>query len=192
MTYFLLRYQSPKLIHAGPALFIVTFLAVPSARQLFTTRELKICVLPALVATLYGPPGKTQETLAQALPPLVSPHAGGTEWFLRVVLDGVLSSYEAIVRTLTAWPGDGAAREEPQRWRKRVEKLVRCLRDEQVLLHNVTREGGKLLVATEGEALAHLEARAGALARTAWEALRLPPDPPIISVRAVAEKGGDP
>src|SRR2546427_11962163 len=57
MTYFLLRYQSAKLIHAGPALFLVTFLAVPSRRHLFTTRELKICITPTVIATVCGPFG---------------------------------------------------------------------------------------------------------------------------------------
>jgi hypothetical protein len=60
-----------------------------------------------------------------------------------------------------------------------------------VLLRHITREGGKLLMAAEGEDLAHLEVRAGALARTAWEALRPPPDQQTIRVRAVAEKGGE-
>src|SRR5262249_61156433 len=76
MTYFLLHYQSAKLIHAGPALFLVTFLAVPSSRYLFTTRELKICVTPTVVATLCGPAGgmRTSVMPTQTLP---RPTGGG-------------------------------------------------------------------------------------------------------------------
>jgi Mg2+ and Co2+ transporter CorA len=68
MTYFLLRYQSAKLIHAGPALFLVTFLAAPSLRHLFTTCELKICVTPTRIVTLCEPSGRTQLESRRALP----------------------------------------------------------------------------------------------------------------------------
>jgi len=77
MTYFLLHYQSAKLIHAGPALFLVTFLAVPSLRYLFITRELKVCVTSTQIVTLCGPSRKARSDLARILPRLPSLSAGG-------------------------------------------------------------------------------------------------------------------
>jgi len=171
MTYFLLHYQSTKLIHAGPALFLVTFLAVPSVRHLFTTRELKICVSSTVVATKCGAAGRTQPDLMQtlALPSLSGERVGQ---FLCGLLEGTVRSYEAIVKAVEERHLDDVPREERQRWPKRVEKLIRFLREEQTFLGNVAREGGKLLAAEEGRQIRSVEERVGVLARVAWGTLR--------------------
>jgi Mg2+ and Co2+ transporter CorA len=172
MTYFLLHYQSAKLIHAGPALFLVTFLAVPSLRHLFITRELKVCVTPTQIVTLCGPSRKARSDLARMLPQLPSLSAGGAGQFLCGLLAGVVGSYEALVKGVEARGLDEASKEEQQRWQTRVEKLIRFLRDAQAFLGNVARGGGKVLTAEENQQLTRLEERVGVLARVAWEALR--------------------
>lgn len=170
MTYFLLHYQSAKLIHAGPALFLVTFLAVPSSRYLFTTRELKICVTPTVVATLCGLAGRTQPELMQTLP-LPSLSGGRRGQFLCGLLEGTVGSYEAIVRAIAEWRLDDVPRAERPRRRKQVEKLARFLREEQAFLSNVAHEGGKLLAAEESRQIKSIEERVGVLARVAWNTL---------------------
>lgn len=171
MTYFLLHYQSTKLIHAGPALFLVTFLAVPSVRHLFTTRELKICVSSTVVATKCGAAGRTQPDLAQTLS-LPSLSGERTGQVLCGLLEGAVRSYEAIVKAVEERHLDDVPREERPRWHKRVEKLIRFLREEQTFLGNVAREGGKLLAAEEGRQIRSVEERVGVLARVAWGTLR--------------------
>lgn len=171
MTYFLLRYQSAKLIHAGPALFLVTFLAVPSRRHLFTTRELKICITPTVIATVCGPSGRAQPELVRTLP-LPSLSGGQIGQFLCGLLEGTVGSYEAIVKAVEERRLDDVPREEKQQWRRRVEKFIHFLRDEQVFLGNVVREGGKLFSAEEGRQLRSIEERVEVLARVAWDTLR--------------------
>ncbi len=171
MTYFLLHYQSAKLIHAGQALFLVTFLAVPSLRHLFTTRELKICVTPTVIATVCGPSGRAQPDLGRTLP-LPSLSRGRIGQFLCGLLEGVVGSYEAIVKAVEERRLDDVPREEKQQWHRRVEKFIHCLRDEQVFLGNVVREGGKLFSAEESQQIRCLEERVGVLARVAWDTLR--------------------
>jgi Mg2+ and Co2+ transporter CorA len=171
MTYFLLHYQSPKLIHAGPVLFLVTFLAVPSVRHLFTTRELKICVTSTMIATVCGPSGRAQSDLMRTLPlPSLARERIGQ--LLCSLLEGTVGSYETIVNAVEERHLDDVSREERQRWHKRVEKLIRFLREEQTFLGNIVREGGKLLAAEENQHLKHLEERVGVLARVAWGTLR--------------------
>jgi hypothetical protein len=191
MTYFLLHYQSAKLIHAGPALFLVTFLAVPSSRYLFTTRELKMCVTPTVIATLCGPAGRTQPDFMQTLP-LPSLSGGRIGQFLCGLLEGTVGSYEAIVRVVEEWHRDNVPRDERQRRRKQVEKLVRFLREEQAFLGSLTREGGKLLAAEESRQIRSIEERVGVLARVAWETLRgekdLPASPESVPL---THQGGD-
>jgi len=168
MTYFLLHYPSAKLIHAGPALFLVTFLAVPSLRHLFTMRELKICVTPTVIATMCGPAGRTQPDFMQTFPlPSFSGERIGQ--FLCGLLEGTVGSYETIVGTVEERRLDDGPREESHRRRKQVEKLVRFLREEQAFLGNVAREAGKLLVAEESHQIRSIEERVGVLARVAWE-----------------------
>lgn len=171
MTYFLLRYQSPKLIHAGPALFLVTFLAAPSLRHLFTTRELKICATPTRIVTLCESSGRTQFALRRSLPLLPGLDTGGAGRFLCSLLADVVESYAGIVKTIQEQRLESTPRTEQQRWRKRVEKLIRCLRDAQGFLRKVTHEGKKLFTDEEGQRLQQLEERSGALARAAWETL---------------------
>jgi len=168
MTYFLLHYPSAKLIHAGPVLFLVTFLAIPSSRYLFTLRELKICVSSTVVATMCGPAGKALPDLAQHLSRL-SLSGGGISPLLCGLLEATVRSYEAIVRTVEERGRGEVPREETQRRRKQVEKLVRFLREEQSFLGNVTREGRKLLAAEESRQIRGIAERVGVLARTAWE-----------------------
>ena len=169
MTYFLLHYQSAKLNHAGPALFLVTFLAVPSSRYLFTTRELKMCVSSAVIATMCGSAGRTQSELVQTLS-LPSLSRGRIGQLLCGLLEGTVGSYEAIVRTVAERRRDNVPGEERQRWHKRIEKLVRFLREEQSFLGSVAREGGKLLAPEESRQIKSIEERVGVLARALWEA----------------------
>jgi Mg2+ and Co2+ transporter CorA len=171
MTYLWLRYQSTKLIHAGPALFLVTFLAVPSPRHVFTTRELKICVTPTLVVTLCGPSGRAQPDLARALP-LPKLSGGKIGQLLCGLLEGVTGSYEAIVKTVTERRLDEVTSGDTHRWRRRIEKLVHFLRDEQILLGNIAREGSKLFTAEESRFLSRLGERVGVLARVTWDFTR--------------------
>lgn len=171
MTYFLLRYQSAKVIHAGPALFLVTFLATPSSRHLFSTRELKICVTQTLIVTLCGPDGRARSKLARTVPLLPGLNTGGAGRFLHGLLQGVVESYEAVVKMVTERRLDRASREERQGWRKRVERLIHVLRDQQVFLSNVGREGGKLFAGEEGLQFKRLEERTEALVRVAGEAV---------------------
>ena len=170
MTYFFLHYQTVKLIHAGPVLFLVTFLAVPSSRYLFTMRELKICVSSTVVATMCGPARKALPDVVQTLP-LPSRNAGRIGQLLCGVLEGTIRSYEAIVKTVEDRRRVDVPRDEKQRWRKRVEKLVGFLREEQSFLGNVAREGRKLLTAEESRQLRNSEERVGVLARAAWETI---------------------
>ena len=168
MTYFLLHYPSAKLIHAGPVLFLVTFLLVRSSLYVFTLRELKICVSSTVIATMCGPAGKALPDLAQNLP-LLSPRAGRIGQLLCGLLEGTVRSYEAIVRAVEEQRPDDVPREERQRRRKQVEKLVRFLREEQAFLGNVAREGRKLLAVEESRQIRSIAERVGALARAAWE-----------------------
>jgi Mg2+ and Co2+ transporter CorA len=190
MTYFLLHYQSAKLIHAGSALFLVTFLAVSSLRHLFTMRELKICVTSTVIATMCGPAGRTQPDFMQTLP-LPSLSGGRIGQFLCGLLEGAVGSYEAIVRAVEERRLDDGPREERQRWRKQVEKLVRFLREEQAFLGNVAREGGKLLAAEEGRQIRSIEERVGVLARVAWDTVRPKKDEKVALEGAVLGRGGD-
>lgn len=171
MTYFLLRYQSAKLIHAGSALFLVTFLAAPSLRHLFTTRELKICVTPTRIVTLCDSSGRTQLEPRRSLPFLPGLDTGGAGRFLCSLLVGVVESYADIVKTVQEQRLESTPRVEQQRWRKRVEKLIRCLRDTQGFLRRVAHEGKKLFADEEEQCLQQLEERIRALARAAWETL---------------------
>ena len=168
MTYFLLHYQSSKLIHAGPVLFLVTFLAVPSSRYLFILRELKICVSSTVITTMCRPAGKALPDLVQNLPPL-SHNGERIGQLLCGLLEETVRSYEAIVRTIEERRRDGVPREERQRQRKQVEKLIRFLREGQAFLGNVAREGRKLLATEESQQIKRIAERVGVLARTAWE-----------------------
>jgi len=190
MTYFLLHYQSAKLIHAGPALFLVTFLAVPSLRHLFTTRELKICVTPTVIATMCGPAGRTQPDFMQTFP-LPSLSGGRIGQLLCGLLEGTVGSYGAIVKAVEERRLDDVPREERQRWYRRVEKFIRFLREEQAFLGNVTREGGKLLAAEESRQIRSIEERVGVLARVAWDTLRPKKDEKGTLEGAALGRGGD-
>ncbi|MGE0679891.1 MAG: CorA family divalent cation transporter [Candidatus Binatia bacterium] len=172
MTYFLLRYQSAKLIHAGSALFLVTFLAAPSLRHLFTTRALKICVTPTRIVTLCESSGRTPLELRRSLPLLSGLDTGGAGRFLCSLLAVVVESYAGIVKTVQEQCLESTPRVEQQQWRKRVEKLIRCLRDTQGFLRKVAHEGKKLFADEEGQRLQQLEEQIGALARATWETLQ--------------------
>jgi hypothetical protein len=172
MTYFLLRYQSAKLIHAGPALFLVTFLAAPSLRHLFTTCELKICVTPTRIITLCESSGGTPLELRHSLPLLSGLDTGEVGQLLCSLFVGVVESYAGIVKTVQEQRLESASQTQRQRWRKRVGKLIRCLRDTQGFLRKVAHEGRKLFADEEGQRLQQLEERSGALARAAWETLQ--------------------
>lgn len=172
MTYFLLHYQSAKLIHAGSALFLVTFLAAPSLRHLFTTCELKICVTPTRIITLCESSGGAPFELRRSLPLLAGLDTGEVGQLLCSLLAGVVESYAGIVKTVQGQCLESTPQTEQQRRRKRVEKLIRCLRDAQGFLRRVAHEGRKLFTDEDGQQLQQLEERSGALARAAWETLQ--------------------
>lgn len=171
MTYFLLHYQSPKLIHAKSALFLVTFLATPSLRHLFTLRELKICMTPTHVVTWCESLGRTRSEPEQT--PLFMPSldTGGAGRFLCGLLAGVVESYACIVTTVKEQFREGTSQEARERWRRRVEKFIHCLHDEHIFLQNMVREGRKLFADEEGRRLQQLVERVTTLAQVTSEAL---------------------
>lgn len=184
ITYFLLRHQSAKVIHAGSALFLVTFLALPSRRALFTPHELKLCVTSTRVVTWCGPFGRGQPPLAQRLPGLPNLSAQGVGPCLCGVLTGVVTSYEAIANLDKNRRFLNGLREE-QPWRgKWTEKFLRFLHGERVFLGHVAREGKKLLETEEHQQLLHLEERVGALAHRVWSAARRQSDKAMSAARA--------
>jgi Mg2+ and Co2+ transporter CorA len=187
MTYFLLRYESVKVIHAGSALFLVTFLTLPSPRSLFTLRELKLCVTSTRVVTWCGSSGRAQPELVRLLPGLPSLGAQGVGSCLCGLLAGVVASYEAIVNLVEEQRLNNEPREERQRWSNRIEKFLRFLRDERVFLARVTREGRKT---EENQQLLHLEERVGTLARRVWSAARHQGDKTMSLANMRASNGG--
>ncbi|MBI3245979.1 MAG: hypothetical protein HYZ50_05685 [Deltaproteobacteria bacterium] len=190
ITYFLLRHQSTKVIHAGSALFLVTFLALPSRRSLFTPQELKLCVTSTRVVTWCGPSGRGQPALARRLPGLPSLGAQGVGPCLCGLLTGVVASYETIANLGENRRFLNGLREE-QQWRdKRTEKFLRFLHGERVFLGHVARESKKLLATEEHQQLLHLEERVGALARRVWSAARRQGDEATSAARARVGNGG--
>jgi len=168
-TYFLLRYPSSKLIHADTALFLVTFLTIPSQRHLFTAQELKICVTPTLVATIYGSHKGASSVKEQTLTLSLSPRAESSGRFLQRLFEGALSSYEDAVKSLTTPNLDQLSGETRRRRRRRIARLIHFLRDQQTLLNALLREGGKVLAGEEHAVFVQMEQRLARLARTAWE-----------------------
>lgn len=172
ITYFLLRHQSAKVIHAGSALFLITFLTAPSVRALFTPRELKLCVTPTRVVTWCGPSRRGQPALAQLLPGLLSLSAQGVGPCLCDLLAGVMASYEIIADMVEDRRLLNGMREEQQRWGNRTEKFLRFLRDQRVFLGHVAREGRKVFAAEQSQQLLRFEERVDILARRVWSAVR--------------------
>jgi hypothetical protein len=168
ITYFLLRHQSAKVIHAGSALFLVTFLALPSLRSLFTPQELKLCVTSTRVVTWCGSSGRGQPELARLLPGLPNLSAQGVGPCLCGLLAGVVASYEAIANMVENRHLPNGLLEKRQWGGNGTEKILRFLRDERVFLGHVAREGKKLLATEEHQQLLQLEERVGALAHRVW------------------------
>lgn len=172
ITYFLLQHQSAKVIHAGSALFLITFLTVPSGRSLFTPRELKLCVTPTRVVTWCGPSRRGQPALAQLLPGLPSLSAQGVGPCLCGLLAGVVASYETIADLVENRRLLNGLWEEQQRWGNRTEKFLHFLRDQRVFLGHVAREGRKVFAAEQSQQLLRFEERVDILARRVWSAAR--------------------
>lgn len=190
ITYYLLRQQSAKVIHADSALFLVTFLALPSRRSLFTPQELKLCVTSTRVVTWCGPAGRGQPTLAQRLPGLPSLSTQGVGPCLCGLLTGVVASYEAIANLVENRRFPNGLREEREWWGKRTEKFLRFLHDERVFLGHVAREGKKLFATEEHQQLLHLEERVDTLAGRVWSAARCHGDETTSVLRARVGNGG--
>jgi len=190
ITYFLLRHQSAKVIHAGSALFLITFLTVPSVRSLFTPRELKLCVTPTRVVTWCGPPGRGQPALAQLLPGVPSLSARGAGPCLCGLLAGVVASYETIANMVENRRLPNGLREEQQRWDNRTEKFLHFLRGKRVFLGQLVREGKKVFGAAEQQQLLHLAERVDVLARRVWSVACCPNAETSSSARARVSNGG--
>jgi len=172
-TYFLLRYRSPKLIHAGPALFLVTFMTIPSSRYLFLARELKICVAPTLVATICGSRTGASSTTNPLLTLSLSPREESSGQFLQQLFEGVLASYEEVVKILTKPESDRVA---GATWgRRRIERLAHVLREQQALVDVLLRDGKKVLSDEEQIGFIQVEQRIEHFARTAWKIGRQTP-----------------
>lgn len=159
MTYFLLAYQSPKLIHAGSALFLATFVVMPSASQLFNLYELKICVTATQIITLCESSGGGSSRLAQLLPILPHLTTTGAGPFLHSLLREMVWAYERVVdECLQPSPGPG-----PSWGPKRIALFCRLLSNQQTFLRTVLREGDRLFPAHERLQLGKLEKRVGQL-----------------------------
>ncbi len=167
ITYFLLRHQSAKVIHAGATLFLVTFVALPSRRALFTLQELKLCVTPTRLVTWCRSSGRGQLALAR-LPGLPSLSVQSVGSWVCGLLTGVAASYEAIVTLIEKRRLKQEPQAERQQQQKRIEKFLRFLRDQRVFFGRVAREGRKLLAPEEHQQLLQLEERVDAFARRVW------------------------
>lgn len=164
-TYFQLRFQSPKVIAANRALFLVTNVVAPSPRQLFVSHELKLCVTPTLVAGLYDRVLRTQSPIGSTLSQPVDSPSGGLAQFVWEVLDGVVTSYEAVATTI---PNHGLMRkgtEDLRVWQQRVAAFMELIGQQQVLLYNVARVGRKVGVGAQQEERAALDIRLERLLR---------------------------
>jgi len=173
-TYFLLHYQSPKVIHAGPALFVVLWLAAPSLRHMFTLRELKICVTPTLVATVCEPSVRAKPQLERllSLPPPMS--AGGVGRLFGDLLGGVLTSYEAVIKTITEQSSSRMGKEERRLWSQRVEKFMEVLRGARIVMSQVERPEQKLVLAGDLKPFDALTMRLERLMCTVDDIVRTP------------------
>ena len=149
------------------ALFLVTFLTSPSLRHLFLARELKICVTPELVATICGPRRRGPSTTNPLLTLSLSPRPGSSGRFLQQFFNGALSSYEGVVKTLTKPAADQAA--EKTWGRRRIERLVCFLREQQTLVNVLIRDGRKVLSDEELVGFVQVQQGIEQLARAAWE-----------------------
>ncbi|MBI3245982.1 MAG: hypothetical protein HYZ50_05700 [Deltaproteobacteria bacterium] len=165
-TYFLLRYQSPKVIHAGSALFVVIWLAAPSLQRLFTLRELKICVAPTLVATVCESSARAKPQRARVLsipPPM---RAGGVGRLLSNFLEGVLTSYEAVMKMISDQSPTRMGKEEQRLWCQRVEQFAEVLRGARMVVGQVARTERKLVLADDPRHFNALTTRLEDLLRT--------------------------
>lgn len=168
-TYFQLRFQSPKVIAVDRTLFLVTSVVAPSPRQLFVSHELKLCVTPTLIAGLYDRVLRTQSPIGSILSQPAEVPSGEVTRFVWEVLDGVVTSYEAVATTI---PNHGLMRkgtEDLRMWQHRVAALVEVIGQQQVLLYNVARAGRKVGMDTQEEERAALDARLERLLRSIEE-----------------------
>ena len=154
-TYFFLHYQSPKVIHARSSLFMMVFLAAPSLRHMFSLWELKICLTPMLVATVCEPLVHAKSNRERRLPLSPPRLTGSVEWLLSDLLGKVLSSYEAVVKTIADHSLGGMGKEERQLWHQRVEKFAEILHGARLVMNQVARAERKLAL-TDG--LKHFDA----------------------------------
>lgn len=171
-TYFLLRYQSPKVIHAGSALFVVIWLAAPSLPHMFTLRELKICVTPTLIATRCEPSARAKPQLVRVLslpPPM---QAGGVGRLFSDFLEGVLTSYKVVMKTISDQSPSRIGKEEQRLRRQRVEKFAEVLRGARMVVGQVARTERKLVLAGDPKHFTALTARLEDLMRTVEHILR--------------------
>jgi Mg2+ and Co2+ transporter CorA len=171
-TYFFLRYQSPKVIHAELSLFMIIFLATPSLRHIFSLWELKICLTPTLVATVCEPFVHAKPN-RDRLPPLPPPRpTGSVEWLLSDLLGRVLSSYETVVKTIADQSFSGMEKEERQLWRQRVEKFAEVLHGARLVMSHRARAERRLALTDGLKHFAALATRLETLIRTIEDILR--------------------
>jgi hypothetical protein len=162
-TYFFLRYQSPKVIHAGSALFVMIFLAAPSLRHMFSLQELKICLTPTLVATVCRPFVHAKPNLDRMLPLPPARPTGSVGWLFRDLLGRALTSYETVVKTISDQSPGRMGKEERQLWCQRVEKFAEVLRGACVVMSRVAHAERKLALTDD---LKHFDALTTRLERS--------------------------
>lgn len=171
-TYFFLRYQSPKVIHAGPALFVMIFLAAPSLRHMFSLWELKICLTPTLVATVCEPFVHAKPN-RDRIPPFPPPRpTGSAERLLCDLLGRVLTSYETVVKTIADQSLSGMGKEERQLWRQRVEKFAEVLHGARIVMNQVAHAARKLALTDDLKHFDAVATRLKTLIRTIEDILR--------------------
>ena len=172
-TYFFLHYQSPKVIHAGSALFVMIFLAAPSLRHMFSLWELKICLTPTLVATVCEPFVHAKPNRDRILPLPPPRPTGSVERLLSDLLGRVLSSYETVVKTIADQSLGGMGKEERQLWRQRVAKFAEVLHGARSVMNHVAHAERKLALTDNLEHFDVLATRLETLIRTIEDILRL-------------------
>ena len=166
ITYFQLRFRSPKVIAVDRAFFLVTWVVAPSPRQLFGCHELKLCVTPTLVAGLYDRVLRTQPRIGPVLSQPPDLPSGGVTQFVWDVLDGVVTSYETAATTIL---NDGLlARKgtaDLRVWKQRAAALAELVGQQRVLLRNVAHAGRTVGIDEQHEESTTLDTRLERLTR---------------------------
>jgi Mg2+ and Co2+ transporter CorA len=164
-------------------LFLVTFVARRAAGGLFGVHALKICVTPRGLLTVHGRASAAPRVRSPFRPDVREAPVSQTGQLLRLLLEEVVRSYEAVGTDLTrrlraAQPADGpshrVAQLLSQQMRKRGTQLVRLLTHQRAFLQQVEQVGRTLFTADDRTRLQWLAERVGVLARRMGELVRRP------------------